>query len=93
MKKEIGRYIFENIGCDGREAIVYADGDYGVRQIGSTGEDEDLIIAKINLSGYYWNDTMIDWFGKSWRHRELNSEVVKEFIKEEVINNYLNGLK
>ena len=93
MKKQIEKYIFKNIGWDGMEVAIYKNGDYGVRQVGSFGEDEDLVKEKINLSGYYWSDTMVDWFGEDWRHGELDSEVVKEFIKEEIFNNYLNGLK
>lgn len=89
MKKEIGKYIFENIGWDGMEVAIYECGYYGIRPIGSFGEDEDLVKEKINVSERYWHDTMFAWFGKDWKSKELDGEIVKEFIKEEIINVYL----
>lgn len=49
--------VWENIGWEGMEMALYADGDSQIRQEGNTGEDEDEIVFKIALSSSYWNDS------------------------------------
>lgn len=49
--------VWENIGWEGMEVILYKDGDNWTRQIGSMGIDEENVIYKLPLSFSYWCDS------------------------------------
>ena len=60
------REIIDLIGWDGMELYVYNDGVYDTRKIGCFGEDENEVVATIDLSPHcfrelyseygYWNE-------------------------------------
>ena len=56
-KQEIAKALLENIMWDGMEFYITNDGDYGVRQAGSFGENEENVVFKQDLSTTYWQDT------------------------------------
>lgn len=60
-KPEMLEEIFIHLNSPSLEAIVFDDGALDYRQIGSLSESEDNIIAKINLTPEYWQETLLDW--------------------------------
>lgn len=45
---------------DSMEAVLYTDGDYWIRQSGSTGTHENEIMVKIPLGQAYWGEDLDD---------------------------------
>ena len=68
--------VWDNIGWDGMEAILYRDGETFIRAIGSKGNYENEIIATLTLSEYYWADTYLYTDG------ELDKDMKVTFIEE-----------
>ena len=56
IKQEVAKEMLKNIMWDGMEFYIKNDGDYGVRQIGSFGENEENVVFKKDLSTTYWQD-------------------------------------
>lgn len=53
--------VYNNIGWEYMEAVIYDDYDVAFRISGSFGEDEHRVIKVINLSPDYWADTLTEW--------------------------------
>ena len=68
--------VWENIGWDGTEAILYRDGETFIRAIGSKGNFESEIVATLTLSEYYWADTYLYTDG------ELDKDMKDTFIED-----------
>lgn len=76
MIKNYLEEVWENIGWDGMEAILYRDGETFIRAIGSKGSYESEIIATLTLAEYYWANTYL------YTNDELDEDMKDTFIEE-----------
>lgn len=72
--------LFDNLGWEGMEAIIFDDGSIEYRQVGSFGDYEEEITKTIPLSITYWRDTLIDW-----NLYNEESDSIKEEAEEKLI--------
>ena len=83
--KEVAKEIAKNIPWDGMEFFLYEDGEMGVRQIGSFGENESEVIFVRSLEKSYWNDGLtnagfnID-SSSDWTEKDIND--LAEYLEE-----------
>lgn len=83
--KEVAKEIAKNIPWDGMEFFLYEDGEMGVRQIGSFGENESEVIYVRSLEKSYWNDGLtnagfnID-SSSDWTEKDIND--LAEYLEE-----------
>lgn len=83
--KEVAKEIAKNIPWDGMEFFLYEDGEMGVRQIGSFGENESEVIYVCSLEKSYWNDGLtnagfnID-SSSDWTEKDIND--LAEYLEE-----------
>ena len=83
--KEVAKEIAKNIPWDGMEFFLYEDGEMGVRQIGSFGENESEFIYVCSLEKSYWNDGLtnagfnID-SSSDWTEKDIND--LAEYLEE-----------
>ena len=76
-------FVFDNLGQDYLEAVYYNDGEARLRQVGSTGNDEDSIVVTVPLSWMHWWETWIFDVLYKW------DEEAGEFKREEVTEDWL----
>ena len=80
MKKAQQKELFNNLGWEGMEAIIFDDGSIEYRQVGSFGEYEEEITNTIPLSITYWRDTL-----KDWNLYDEEKDTIKEEAEEKLI--------
>lgn len=54
--KDVAKELAENIGWDSMEFYLTKDGETGVRQSGSFGQNESEVVYKVSLDKWYWRD-------------------------------------
>ncbi len=99
--KKMAEEIITHIPWDGMEFYLYNDGNYGFRQQGSFGENEDEIETTLPLGDYYWNASPVTLkTGKEVNFAEacnmLNEgyeeKELKDYLIEEIINEIKNQI-
>lgn len=79
--REFAEEVIMYHDSEGMEAILYQDGDYWIRQSGSTGTHEDEIMVKIPLGQTYWGDSYI-WGEDLDKDTELVETAIDELVEE-----------
>lgn len=72
--KDVAKELAENIGWDSMEFYLTKDGETGVRQSGSFGQNESEVVYKVSLDKWYWRDSL----------ENLGLDIDKELNEEEL---------
>lgn len=83
--KDVAKELAENIGWDSMEFYLTQDGETGVRQSGSFGQNESEVVYKVSLDKWYWRDGL----------ENLGLDIDKELNEEELetLSDYLEEVE
>lgn len=86
--KDVAKELAKNIGWDNMEFYLKRDGETGVRQSGSFGQNENEVVYKVPLDKWYWRyelETIGLDVDKELNEEEL--ETLTDYIVETDRNN------
>ena len=86
--RKFAEFVFDSLGHELLEAVLYKDGGAWLRTVGSRDSDEEDIVAIVPLSWAYWweswiFDVLYIWDTEAGRFGR--AEVAEEWLKKAII--------
>lgn len=80
--KTVAKELAENIGWDNMEFYLKQDGETGIRQNGSFGQDESEVVYKVSLDKWYWREGLENIGLNIEKLNEEDFETLADYLEE-----------